>query len=141
MVDTVLIDQEMVYAPRLSNDRLLLGLKRSLNEYELDLLRQRSVEARGRRHVVANYFRRHQWVTSRRRIGVWKKIRTCGWQQVIVLVFRKFMELKISYSFNRRVTILFSGSTKLGHRLLLKEVGCVPAPALARRVLLTEDVR
>jgi DNA invertase Pin-like site-specific DNA recombinase len=46
VVDTVLIDQEMVYAPRQSNDRLLLGLKGSLNEYELDLLRQRSVEAR-----------------------------------------------------------------------------------------------
>src|ERR1700744_975688 len=46
VVDTVLVGQEMVYAPRLSNDRLLLGLKGSLNEYELDLLRQRSVEAR-----------------------------------------------------------------------------------------------
>jgi len=46
VVDTVLVDQEMVYAPRQSNDRLLLGLKGSLNEYELDLLRQRSVEAR-----------------------------------------------------------------------------------------------
>jgi len=46
VVDTVLIDQDTVYAPRLSNDRLLLGLKGSLNEYELDLLRQRSVEAR-----------------------------------------------------------------------------------------------
>jgi hypothetical protein len=39
VVDTVLIDQEMVYAPRQGNDRLLLGL---LNEYELDLLWQRS---------------------------------------------------------------------------------------------------
>jgi DNA invertase Pin-like site-specific DNA recombinase len=46
VVDTVLIDQEMVYEPRQSNDRLLLGLKGSLNEYELDLLRQRSLEAR-----------------------------------------------------------------------------------------------
>ena len=46
VVDTVLIDQETVYAPRQSNDRLLLGLKGSLNKYELDLLRQRSVEAR-----------------------------------------------------------------------------------------------
>src|SRR5438067_2389137 len=46
VVDTLLIDQEMIYTPRLSNDRLLLGLKGSLNEYELDLLRQRSVEAR-----------------------------------------------------------------------------------------------
>jgi DNA invertase Pin-like site-specific DNA recombinase len=46
IVDTVLIDQEMVYDPRQGNDRLLLGLKGSLNEYELDLLRQRSLEAR-----------------------------------------------------------------------------------------------
>jgi DNA invertase Pin-like site-specific DNA recombinase len=46
VVDTLLIDQETVYSTRLSNDRLLLGLKGSLNEYELELLRQRSVEAR-----------------------------------------------------------------------------------------------
>ena len=46
VVDTVLIDQEAVYAPRQGNDRLLLGLKGSLNEYELDLLRQRSLAAR-----------------------------------------------------------------------------------------------
>ena len=46
IVDTLLIDLDTVYAPRQSNDRLLLGLKGSLNEYELDLLRQRSVEAR-----------------------------------------------------------------------------------------------
>jgi DNA invertase Pin-like site-specific DNA recombinase len=46
VVDTVLIDQETVYDPRKSNDRLLLGLKGSLNEYELDLLRQRAWEAR-----------------------------------------------------------------------------------------------
>jgi DNA invertase Pin-like site-specific DNA recombinase len=46
VVDTVLIDQETIYAPRHSNDRLLLGLKGSLNEYELDLLRQRSLAAR-----------------------------------------------------------------------------------------------
>ena len=46
VVDTLLVDQETVYAPRLGNDRLLLGLKGSLNEYELDLLRQRSLAAR-----------------------------------------------------------------------------------------------
>ncbi len=46
VVDTLLIDQEAVYAPRQGNDRLLLGLKGSLNEYELDLLRQRSLAAR-----------------------------------------------------------------------------------------------
>jgi DNA invertase Pin-like site-specific DNA recombinase len=46
VVDTLLVDQEAIYAPRLGNDRLLLGLKGSLNEYELDLLRQRSLAAR-----------------------------------------------------------------------------------------------
>ena len=46
VVDTLLIDQEAIYAPRQGNDRLLLGLKGSLNEYELDLLRQRSLSAR-----------------------------------------------------------------------------------------------
>ena len=42
----MLIDQETIYAPRHDNDGLLLGLKGSLNEYELDLLRQRSLSAR-----------------------------------------------------------------------------------------------
>jgi DNA invertase Pin-like site-specific DNA recombinase len=46
VVDTLLVDQETVYAPRHGDDRLLLGLKGSLNEYELDLLRQRSLAAR-----------------------------------------------------------------------------------------------
>jgi DNA invertase Pin-like site-specific DNA recombinase len=46
VVDTVLVDQETIYAPRHGNDRLLLDLKGSLNEYELDLLRQRSLSAR-----------------------------------------------------------------------------------------------
>jgi DNA invertase Pin-like site-specific DNA recombinase len=46
VVDTLLIDQETIYAPRQGNDRLMLGLKGSLNEYELDLLRQRSLAAR-----------------------------------------------------------------------------------------------
>src|ERR1700680_1450003 len=46
VVDTVLIDQETVYAPRQGNDRLLLGLKGSLNEYDLYVLHQRSLSAR-----------------------------------------------------------------------------------------------
>ena len=45
-MDTLLIDHETIYDPRRGNDRLLLGLKGSLNEYELDLLRQRGLEAR-----------------------------------------------------------------------------------------------
>ncbi len=55
VVDTVLIDQETIYAPRYSNDRLLLGLKGSLNEYELDLLRQRSLAARYARRAAIGW--------------------------------------------------------------------------------------
>jgi DNA invertase Pin-like site-specific DNA recombinase len=44
VVDTVLIDQETIY-PRHGNDRLSAWIKGSLNEYELDLLRQRSLGA------------------------------------------------------------------------------------------------
>ena len=42
VVNTLLADHETIYDARLGNDRLLLGLKGSLNEYELDLLRQRA---------------------------------------------------------------------------------------------------
>lgn len=46
LVGAVVIDPEGVYDPRLGNDRLLLGLKGSLSEYELSLLRQRGLAAR-----------------------------------------------------------------------------------------------
>ena len=46
MVDTLLIDSDAVYNPSSGNDRLLLGVKGSLAEYELDILHQRSVAAR-----------------------------------------------------------------------------------------------
>jgi DNA invertase Pin-like site-specific DNA recombinase len=93
VVDTVLIDQEMVYAPRLSNDRLLLGLKGSLNEYELDLLRQRSVEARrekARRGELLQSAPVGYIKTGDQRLEKDPDLRV---QQAILLVFRKFMEL------------------------------------------------
>ena len=46
MVDTLLMDHDGLYDARSGSDRLLLGVKGSMNEYELDLLRQRSLEAR-----------------------------------------------------------------------------------------------
>ena len=45
LVGTLIIDPEGVYDPRLANDRLLLGLKGSMSEFELSLFRQRSQEA------------------------------------------------------------------------------------------------
>ena len=65
VVDTVLVDQETIYAPRLGNDRLLLGLKGSLNEYELDLLRQRSLAARYEKRLAASSLSAHRWASSR----------------------------------------------------------------------------
>lgn len=93
VVDTLLIDQETVYSPRLSNDRLLLGLKGSLNEYELDLLRQRSVEARyekARRGelVVAAPVGYQRTEDGRLEKNPDRRVR-----ETIELVFRKFMEL------------------------------------------------
>src|SRR3982750_1054105 len=45
MVGTVVIDPDGVYDPGLINDRLLLGLKGTMSEFELNLIRQRSLEA------------------------------------------------------------------------------------------------
>src|ERR1700754_1034380 len=93
IVDTLLIDQEMVYAPRQSNDRLLLGLKGTLNEYEIDLLRHRASEARVQKakrgelvsHCPVGFIKGGDQVLEKdpdRRI-----------QDAISLVFSKFLEL------------------------------------------------
>lgn len=93
LVDTLLIDHEGIYDPRRPNDRLLLGLKGSMSEYELDLLRQRSLEAR--------------WAKARRGelviqapVGFLKtadqqleKDPDLRIQHVIELIFTKFFEL------------------------------------------------
>jgi DNA invertase Pin-like site-specific DNA recombinase len=45
LVRTLVIDPDGVYDPVILNDRLLLGLKGTMSEFELNLLRQRSLEA------------------------------------------------------------------------------------------------
>jgi len=45
LVGSVIVDEDGVYDPRSVNDRLLLGMKGTMSEMELSLLRQRSVEA------------------------------------------------------------------------------------------------
>lgn len=45
MVGAVVIDPDGIYDPGIINDRLLLGLKGTMSEFELNLLRQRSLEA------------------------------------------------------------------------------------------------
>ncbi|MBL9136290.1 MAG: recombinase family protein [Verrucomicrobiales bacterium] len=93
IVDTLLIDQESIYDPRRSNDRLLLGLKGSLNEYELDLLRHRGLEARrekaqrGELFVIAPI----GYLVDR---DVLVKDPDQRVQQAIHLMFEKFLELR-----------------------------------------------
>jgi DNA invertase Pin-like site-specific DNA recombinase len=93
IVDTLLVDQETVYSPRLGNDRLLLGLKGTLNEYELDLLRQRASEAR------VEKARRGELVSHcpvgfvKDEDGSFQKDPDERIRRTIELVFAKFLEL------------------------------------------------
>jgi DNA invertase Pin-like site-specific DNA recombinase len=45
LTETLLIDCDGIYDPRLLNDRLVLGLKGTMSEFELGLLRQRARES------------------------------------------------------------------------------------------------
>jgi excisionase family DNA binding protein len=88
----LLADEDGVYDARLPNDRLLLGMKGTISEMELSMLRQRSVEAlrqKARRgelflNVPVGYVRvRHD------RIAMDPDLRV---REAITLVFRKFAE-------------------------------------------------
>ncbi|MCZ4093081.1 recombinase family protein [Sinorhizobium psoraleae] len=46
LTGALVIDPDGAYDPRLVNDRLLLGLKGTMSEYELSLMRQRGIAAR-----------------------------------------------------------------------------------------------
>ncbi len=92
LVGCLLADEDGIYDPRLPNDRLLLGMKGTMSEMELSLLRQRSFEAlhqKARRgelfFTVAVGYRkaRHD------RIEIDPDLRV---REAIALVFRKFSE-------------------------------------------------
>lgn len=93
MAGVVVVDPDGVYDPAVINDRLLLGLKGTMSEFELNLLRQRSVEAirqKARRGelrfcVPVGY----AWT----REGKIEKDPDQRVQQAIALVFSKMTEL------------------------------------------------
>jgi DNA invertase Pin-like site-specific DNA recombinase len=93
MVGTVVIDHDGICDRTLLNDRLLLGLKGSTSEFELNLLRQRSLEA-----IRQKVQRGELWLllpvglcwTARGRIELDPDRRV---QQAIGLVFAKMTEL------------------------------------------------
>lgn len=92
-VDTLLVDQDAVYNARLSNDRLLLGLKGSLNEYELELLRLRGQEARREKARRGELVARVAVGYRKNAHGVFEKTPDLRVQQAIALVFDKCLEL------------------------------------------------
>jgi DNA invertase Pin-like site-specific DNA recombinase len=94
LVGTVIVDEDGIYDPQHSNDRLLLGMKGTMSELELSLFRQRSQEAlkqKARRGalflgVAAGYVK-----TGRDRI---EKDPDQQVQGALRIVFAKFAELQ-----------------------------------------------
>lgn len=93
LVDAVIVDGDGIYDPTLTNDRLLLGLKGIMSEYELTLLRQRSLEARrqkaGRGELEVNLPVGLCWGTD----GKIEKDPDQRVQRAIEMVFSKHSEL------------------------------------------------
>src|SRR5690348_6504011 len=92
-VNSLIIDEDGIYDPRLVNDRLLLGLKGTFSELELSIFRQRSQEAlrlkaaRGELYTtVAIGYRRS--ADDRLEQDPDRRIR-----EALSLVFRKFSEI------------------------------------------------
>jgi excisionase family DNA binding protein len=94
LVGTLIVDEEGVYDSRSINDRLLLGMKGTMSEMELSVIRQRSVEAvkqkarRGEHFttVAVGYVK-----TNDDRIEKNPDVRV---REALDLVFRKFVELQ-----------------------------------------------
>ena len=93
LAGALVIDPDGTYDPRLINDRLLLGLKGTMSEYELSLLRQRGLAARdakaGRGELRFTLPPGYCWVENGR-IEIDPDERVAD---AIRLVFEKFREL------------------------------------------------
>jgi DNA invertase Pin-like site-specific DNA recombinase len=103
LTETLLIDSDGIYDPRQLNDRLVLGLKGSMAEFELGLLRQRAREAFEQKvqrgfalwEVPVGFVRTEE--------GQIEKTPDRQVQQAIASVFQKFQQLGSA----RQATIWF----------------------------------
>jgi DNA invertase Pin-like site-specific DNA recombinase len=93
MTATLVIDHDGIYDPCILNDRLLLGLKGTMSEFEISLLRQRAIEAHREKvrrglvltQVPVGYIRTEDE-------GI-EKTPDRQVQEAITGIFRKFREL------------------------------------------------
>lgn len=90
---TLIIDGEGIYDPREVNDRLLLGLKGSLAEFELSLLRQRAREAFEMKVAAGHVMWELPVGFIRNELDRIEKIADRRVQAAIEGVFKKFREL------------------------------------------------
>lgn len=92
MTGTVIVDPDGIYDPGMMNDRLLLGLKGTMSEFELNLFRQRSAEAirQKAQRGELQFGLPVGYVWTERRIEKEADMRV---QQILSLVFAKMIEL------------------------------------------------
>jgi DNA invertase Pin-like site-specific DNA recombinase len=117
LAGAVVIDPDGTYDPRIVNDRLLLGLKGTMSEYELSLLRQRGVAARDSKA------RRGEYCFMLPRGFCWSeagKIEIDPDKHVVAairLVFAKFAELG-----SARQVFLWMRSAEIKMRVVLRNI-------------------
>lgn len=92
-VDTLLVDHDAIYDIRQSNDRLLLGMKGNLNEYELELLRVRAHEAKTEKARRGEYYGKIAVGYRKTHDGGIEKSPDARVQLSVRLVFDKMLEL------------------------------------------------
>ena len=90
---TLIADNDGIYDPRLYNDRLLLGLKGTMSEAELHLIRQRLDAGRMSQVKRGTYRQKLPTGYLRRSDGQVEKDSDDQVRHVIELVFTKFQEL------------------------------------------------
>jgi DNA invertase Pin-like site-specific DNA recombinase len=92
-VDTLLVDHDAIYDIRQSNDRLLLGLKGNLNEYELEMLRVRAHEAKAEKARRGEYYGKIAVGYRKTLEGGIEKHPDARVQHSVSLIFDKMLEL------------------------------------------------
>ena len=93
ITETLIVDTEGIYDPRQLNDRLLLGLKGTMSEFELGLLRQRAREAFEMKIKQGHAMWEMPVGLVRTEDDRVEKIADRQVQNAIVEVFKKFREL------------------------------------------------